>query len=237
MSARILFVEDDQVLRENYTEVLEEEGFTVHACEDRPTAIELFKSKRPDLVILDISLGRERDGGFQICQDIRSVNQETPIMFLTSHEKDADKISGMRMGADDYLLKDISLDYLVVRIDSMLKRFDKVKSLVSGDQELDLIERGDLHIDVATGRATWRGSVLELSLTQFKILLELVLKPGQVKSATKLMVAADIVVEVNTISAHVKSIRKQFKQLDEEFDCLRTEYGHGYRWLDLAVCE
>ncbi len=233
MSPRILFVEDDPVIRENYADALEEEGFVVEAYADRPSALLRIKEQLPDLALLDISLGRERDAGFQLCQDIRKLSETIPVVFLTSHERDIDKISGMRLGADDYLLKDISLDYLVVRIDAMLKRIEAVSSVKEGGEDINIMRRGDLVVDTEGAQVWWRENVIDLSLTQFNILLELVLRPGQVKSASKLMSAANIVVEANTISAHIKAIRKQFKNIDTSFECLRTEYGHGYRWVDV----
>jgi len=232
MPARIMFVEDDLVLRGNYADALKSEGFIVETFADRNSALERLQEQQPDLALLDISLGSDREGGFQLCQDIRRINEKIPIVFLTSHEKDADKISGMRMGADDYLVKDISLDYLVVRISALLKRLEVVGNKEEDDR--DVMRRGDLVIDTEGAQVWWKDEIIELSLTQFNILVELVLKPGQVKSASKLMTAANIVVETNTISAHIKSIRKQFKVIDPGFECLRTEYGHGYRWVDVA---
>lgn len=233
MQSRILFVEDDPVIRENYSDALEEEGFLVESFSDRLSALKRLKEQLPDLVLLDISLGRERDAGFQLCQDVRKLSESVPVVFLTSHEKDIDKISGMRLGADDYLLKDISLDYLVVRIDALLKRFHAVRTVITeAEDDLNHLRRGDLLINTDSAQIWWKNEAVQLSLTQFNILLELILRPGQVKSASKLMSAANIVVEANTISAHIKAIRKQFKSTDDKFDCLRTEYGHGYRWIE-----
>ena len=232
MQSRILFVEDDPVIRENYADALEEEGFVVESFSNRLSALRRLQEQLPDLVLLDISLGRERDAGFQLCQDVRKLSETVPIVFLTSHEKDIDKISGMRLGADDYLLKDISLDYLVVRIDALLKRFHAVRSTNNEHYDINHIRRGDLLINTETTQVRWKQNLVDLSLTQFTILLELILRPGQVKSASKLMTAANIVVEANTISAHIKAIRKQFRAVESDFDCLRTEYGHGYRWVE-----
>lgn len=231
MQARIVFVEDDPVIRENYAEVLADEGFMVETFADRGPALARIEEFLPDLVLLDISLGHERDAGFQLCQAVRKISETVPIVFLTSHEKDIDKISGMRLGADDYLLKDISLDYLVVRIDALLKRFRAVKATAHAD-DIHHVRRGDLLMNTQTTQVRWRHCLVELSLTQFKILLELVLRPGLVKTPSMLMTAANIVVEANTISAHIKGIRKQFRLVDAEFNNLKTEYGRGYRWLE-----
>lgn len=231
MAARIMFVEDDPVIRENYADALKGEGFIVETFVDRESATTRIKQQLPDLALLDISLGADREGGFRLCQEIRKLSETTPIVFLTSHEKDIDKISGMRLGADDYLVKNISLDFLVVKIDSLLKRLEAVGSKTV-EEEKEVLRRGDLVADLDSAQVWWKDELIELSLTQFNILAELIVKPGQVKSASKLMSAANIVVETNTISAHIKSIRKQFKVIDPDFDCLRTEYGHGYRWVD-----
>ena len=235
MKKHIAFVEDDDVIRENYAEILAEEGFDVDAFSDRQAAMERFKEWLPDLVILDIGLGEERDAGFQLCTELRRLSAKIPIIFLTSHDSEMDKISGMRLGADDYLTKDTSIDYLVVRIETLFRRVESLTQgeSISPDQPpAHRLVRGDLTIDMDRCVAYWKDSQVDLTLTQWWIVQELAIKPGNVKSHSKLMSTANIVVEPNTIAAHIKTIRNRFKAIDKDFDCIKTEYGIGYRWIN-----
>ena len=237
MTKSIVFVEDDSVIRENYAEVLSEEGYSVRTYGDRHSALLGLHAGLPDLVILDISLGEERDAGYELCREIRKISNQVPIIFLTSHDRDVDRISGMRLGGDDYLIKDVSLDYLVVRIESILRRFETLRSEgnKSAAENTHILRRGELTIDTEKNVVTWKGQLVEMSLTQFSILQELAIRPGQTKSCSKLMSAAKIVVEPNTIAAHIKGLRKKFRMVDPDFDLLRTEYGNGYRWADYCM--
>ena len=240
MHKRVLFVEDDDVIRENYTELLTDEGFDIDACGDRQTALARAQSQQPDLALLDISLKQERDAGFQLCADLRRLLPRLPIIFLTSHDSEMDKISGIRLGADDYLTKDVSLDYLIVRMEALLRRFQTLTgeplppaaAEPAGRPESKLV-LGSLTIDRERLTARWRGQPVELTLTQLWITQALAELPGQVKTYGQLMRAANIVVEPNTITAHVNMIRNRFKAVDADFDCIKTERSVGYRWADV----
>jgi len=226
----IVLVEDDPVLRCNFTDLLCSEGFSVESYSDRLSAMEHFKKTLPDIVLLDISLGHETDAGFQICQDLRKQSETVPIVFLTSHVSDFDKISGMRLGADDYLTKDINMDYLIVRIKALLKRRIKLKNS-SNEPDSTIIERGDLNVDLGTLKLYWKSSLVELSLTQFWMVHSMASYPGHVRTHAQLMEAASITVEHNTIAAHIKNIRYRFNDIDAEFSSISVERGVGYRWV------
>lgn len=233
MRKRVVFVEDDDVIRENYTELLTEEGFEVEAFRDRYAALARVKQSAPDLALLDISLDQERDAGFQLCADLRRLYPRLPIIFLTSHDAEVDKISGIRLGADDYLTKDVSLDYLIVRMEALLRRFEALgggaaKSAASDGQFV----AGALVIDRQQMLASWRGRKLDLTLTQLWIVQDLAANPGQVRRYEQLMKAANIVVEPNTITAHIKTIRERFRAIDPEFDGIKSERALGYRWVE-----
>ena len=104
MSRRIAIVEDELAIRENYTDVLRKQGYEVNGYADRPLAMQAFKTRLPDLAIIDIGLGDEVDGGFALCRDLRAMSGTLPILFLTARDSDFDSVSGLRMGADDYLV-------------------------------------------------------------------------------------------------------------------------------------
>lgn len=108
MSTQVALVEDNDLIRENYTEIFTEEGFDVVALSDRHEAMNYFQHSLPDVAVLDIGLNEERDGGFQLCTDLRQLAPQLPIIFLTSRDEEFDRISGLRVGADDYVTKDKS---------------------------------------------------------------------------------------------------------------------------------
>lgn len=228
LMTRILLVEDDPLLRNNFSELLRDEGFDVETCGDSAAALQAFDQPLPDLVILDITLGRETEAGFRLCSELRKRSETVPIIFFTSHTSDFDKISGMRFGVDDYLTKDTSMDYLAVRIKALLRR---IETLSANKAESGIeVSRGDLTLNMSALTARWKGTKLNLSLTQLWMLHALANHPGQVKSYEQLMSAAKITVEPNTIAAHIKNIRKLFLAIDPAFSAIKTERNLGYRW-------
>ncbi|MEM6605201.1 MAG: response regulator transcription factor [Pseudomonadota bacterium] len=232
MERRIAYVEDDDIIRENYSEILREEGFDVHAFATKESAMAAFEQSLPDLALLDVSLHGERDAGYQICLELRRMSAELPIIFLTSHDGEVDRISGLRMGADDYLTKDSTIDYIVVRIETLFRRLDAIRGAAAEKKNTPPTQPSQVNLDDVYSRASWQGTPLELPLTLYWLLQDLVSNPGMVRTHRDLMRAANIVVEQNTITAHVKSLRSAFKDVDPSFDAIKTERGRGYRWVE-----
>lgn len=232
MKKRLAIVEDDDVLRANYRDLLSQVGFEVAAFADKEAAFAAFSVGLPDVALVDIALGDERDAGFEICSFLRGRSPRLPIVFLTSHDDDVDRISGLRLGADDYLTKDVSIDYLVVRIETLLRRIAAVAALQNDAHGPQGSSPGSgLDIDEATSRAEWNGEEIDLTLTQFWMLRELLRHPGEVVSHAALMQAARIMVEPNTVAAHIKAIRDAFARVGASAECIRAERGRGYRWV------
>src|SRR5215210_9211271 len=124
MAKRIAIVEDDEGIRGNYSDALKRHGYEVAAYATRPEAEAAFDARLPDLAIVDIGLGAEVDGGFELCRRLRSASATLPIVFLTARDSDFDVVSGLRLGADDYLTKDVSLPHLLARISALFRRVD-----------------------------------------------------------------------------------------------------------------
>jgi two-component system OmpR family response regulator len=227
MSRRIAIVEDDPAIRANYADVLRRQGYDVAAYPDRMAALSAFRTRLPDLAILDIGLGDEIDGGFALCRDLRALSATLPILFLTARDSEFDSVSGLRLGADDYLTKDIGLPHLLARIAALFRRVDA--SGRDGSEE-ELIEEGKLRLDVKRVSAAWDGRRVELTLTEFWIVHALVRHPGHVKSREQLMGEARMVVDDSTVTSHVKRIRRKFAAVDPRFDRIESVYGMGYRW-------
>lgn len=227
MNRRILYMEDNETARQRYVQHLRGEGFDITPCASKNDAIRALQQGLPDIALLDVSHRGDRDAGYEICSEIRRISAEVPIIFLTNRHGELDRISGFRLGADDYISKEASMDYIVVRIEALLRRLDAVRSgRVKEAPASNDIELNDLYSTVS-----WKGSQIDMPLTQFWIVRELCRHPGQVRSHRELMNAANIVVEPNTIAAHVKAIRNAFATLDPAFHCIRTERGRGYRWV------
>jgi len=229
MSYRISIVEDDPQLQENYVKALTCEGYEVSAYTGKQEAVEAFETRLPDLVILDIMLGEEMDAGFELCRHLRTLSPAVPVIFLTARNSDIDRVSGLRLGAWDYLTKDVTtLDFLPARISAMFRTVEILRSGNSGSD--NVIKHLHLFIDEARKEVCWQNQPVMLTLTEFWILLAIARRPGHVKSHEQLMDAASVVVTQNTITAHIKRIRTKFQEIDPEFDRIRSEYGMGYRW-------
>ncbi len=234
MSIKIALVEDDEIIRNNYSEILADEGFEVVVFSNRQEAMCYFQTSLPDIAILDVGLQEERDGGFKLCSDLRRLAPKLPIIFLTSRDDEIDRISELRLGADEYITKDASINFIMVRIEALFHRIEVITQSQTPELKIEQnhSEFGLLRLDKKLLKATWKNTPLDLSLTQFWILCELVTNPGEVKTCDKLMHAAHICVEPNTITAHIKMIRSRFRDIDSDFDCIKTERSAGYRWLD-----
>ena len=189
--------------------------------------ITAFRTRLPDLALLDIGLGTHVDGGFALCQELRALSASVPIIFLTARDSDFDMVSGLRMGADDYLTKNISLPHLLARVSALFRRADL---LHQPDRSEDYLERGQLKIDMKRFAVTWAGKPIDLTLTEFWIVHALAKFPGHVKGREHLMGEAHIVVDDSTITSHIKRIRHKFSAVDPGFEHIETVYGLGYRW-------
>jgi len=227
MPKTIAIVEDEAAIRENYADVLRTQGYQVQTYVDRESATQAFNLRLPHLVILDIGLNDEYDGGFILCQHLRSLSPTLPIIFLTARDNDFDTVSGLRIGADDYLTKDISLPHLSARISALFRRQEALKQPV---KEEHVLQSGPLKIDSQRMTITWQDQNIELTITEFWLIHALAKHPGHVKNRAQLMKDSKIYVDDSTITSHIKRIRKKFMKYDTEFDCIETIYGMGYRW-------
>ena len=197
MPQRIAIVEDDPVIRANYADVLKKHGYAVDAYADRREALAACRSRLPDLVLLDIGLGDEVDGGFTLCRELRTLSGALPIVFLTARDSDFDAVSGLRMGADDYVTKNVSLPHLLARVSALFRRTELVSDPVQSE---DIVQRGPLTLDLNRFTVSWRGQNVDLTLTEFWMVHALAKFPGHVKNRDQLMSDAHIVVDESTIT-------------------------------------
>lgn len=224
----VAVVEDEVAIRDNYLAALKRQGYRVAGYSTRRDALSAFEDHLPDLVIIDINLGGEIEGGFELCRELRARAAQLPIIFLTARESELDAVSGLRLGADDYLSKRISLEHLLARVTALLRRVDALKST---DTEARLLDRGALQLDLDRVTASWNGTPVPLTLTEFWVVHALARHPGHVRTREQLMAAANVVLDDGSVTSQIKRIRAKFSAVDPGFSAIDTVYGMGYRWV------
>ncbi len=228
MKRKIAIIEDEPAIRANYCDALTKYGYEVVDFDNRIDALAHFENTLPDLVIIDVGLGDDIEGGFEICRQLRVKSPELPMIFLTARDSELDQILGLKLGADDYLTKDISLPHMMARIVALFRRVEAMQRNVKTHEEL--LTRGSLDVNVDRMIVTWKSYLIDLTVTEFWMLHALIKHPGHVKNRTQLMDAANTVLDDNTITSHIKRIRKKFTSIDSGFNNIQTAYGMGYRW-------
>ena len=223
----VAVVEDDVAIRDNYLAGLRRQGYRVVGYGSRQEALAGFASRFPDLVIIDVTLGAEVEGGFDLCRELRARSAQLPIIFLTARESEIDAVSGLRLGADDYLTKRVSLEHLLARVAALFRR---VEALRSSEGPGELLEQGSLTLDRDRMSVAWKGQSIPLTVTEFWVVHALALHPGHVRSREQLMAAANVVLDDGTVTSQIKRIRAKFLAADAAFDAIQTVYGMGYRW-------
>ena len=223
----VAVVEDETAIRENYAAALRRHGYRAAAFASRAEALAAFGDRLPDLVIIDVNLGAEVEGGFELCRELRARSATLPIIFLTARESELDVVSGLRLGADDYLTKRVSIDHLLARVAALFRRIEALKG---GDAHGDRLEQGDLVLDSDRMTAQWKGCPVALTVTEFWVVHALARHPGHVRNRDQLMSAANVVLDDSTVTSQIKRIRSKFAAVDSGFGSIETVYGMGYRW-------
>ena len=228
MPTTIAVVEDDADQRDTYVDVLIANGYAVDAYADKASAQSGFRMTLPDLAILDIMLGQDMDGGFDLCMELRNRSQTVPVIFITARDSDVDRISSQRMMAWDYITKPVSLEFLVARVHALLSIANHLQSPESNPTTLTINE---LEIDENSMSIQWQGERLNFTLTEFQIVESLARRPGHVKTYDALIdVTRQGLVEKNTINGYIRRIRSKFREIDTTFNRIQTVHGTGYKW-------
>jgi len=230
-AGRVAVVDDEENIRETVGYALKREGYRVDLYPDGQAAWEKFAQALPDVLVLDIVMPRM--DGLELCRKIRGVTEVLPIIFLTSRDEEFDRVLGLELGGDDYLVKPFAVRELLARIKVLFRRLALLeKSSAEPEEKLAL---GELELDLARYQASWKGELLSLTVTEFLLLQALARRPGHVKSRGRLMEECypnDAYVSERTIDSHVKRLRKKFVRIDPEFDAIDTVYGLGYRYRE-----
>ncbi|HIF60467.1 MAG TPA: response regulator transcription factor [Rhodospirillales bacterium] len=232
MPQLIALVDDDRNILTSVSIALEAEGFKVNIYVDGTDALRGLSQRPADLAILDIKMPRM--DGVKLLAKIRE-KSSMPVIFLTSKDDEIDEVLGLRMGADDYITKPFSQRLLIERVRTLIRRRELDANVVMEGANAEVLRRGDLEMDPSRYRCSWKGVLVNLTVTEFLLLKSLAIRPGHVKNRDQLIDAAygeRIYVDDRTIDSHVKRLRKKFKLLDAKFTAIETLYGIGYRYQE-----
>ena len=221
---KILVVDDESTILETVEHKLRKEGHTVFTAESAEEGMRVYRLVKPDLMLLDVMLpGRS---GFEFAQAVRRDSQ-VPIIFLTARTAEKDRVEGLELGGDDYVVKPFSLAELAARVKSVLRRSR------SGEAPTDVVESGDLRIDPRTHMTTLDGRDVTLSPKEFALLHFLASHPGQVFSRDTLLDRVwgqDAYVSVRTVDVHVRWLREHIEKVPSQPARLLTVRGVGYKF-------
>ena len=222
----LLIIEDEPELVRVLRSYLEHAGFTVLTALRGDTGLTTWEDKHPDLVILDLNLpGMD---GLEVARRIRQdETRRTPIIMLTARADESDQLTGLELGADDYISKPFSPRIVVARVNALLRRVDPI---APSSQPLRI---ADLEIDPAAHMLTRAGEVIELTPTEFSLLVTLAGQPGRVFSRLQLLEASQGVAYEGyerTIDAHIKNLRAKIEPDSKKPKYIETVFGVGYRF-------
>jgi DNA-binding response OmpR family regulator len=222
---KILVVDDESTILETVEHKLRKEGHTVFTADSAEEGMRVYRLVKPDLMLLDVMLpGRS---GFDFAQVVRRDSQ-VPIIFLTARSAERDRVEGLELGGDDYVVKPFSLAELAARVKSVLRRTRM------GEPPSDVVESGDLRVDPRTHEATISGRALTLSPKEFALLHFLASYPGQVFSRDTLLDRVwgqDAYVSPRTVDVHIRWLRERIESEPSKPERLLTVRGVGYKFV------
>ncbi len=225
MAHKVLVVDDDPNTVRLVKLYLQKEGHTVFTASNGVEALEAARSKRPDLIVLDIMMpGMD---GIEVCETLRQ-ESDVAVIMLTARTTDEDKLKGLNIGADDYVTKPFSPGELAARVRAVLRR-------LPGERGPDELRRGDLLLDFRRRDALRNGEPLGLTRAEFKILGVLALEPGRVFTREQLIQKAlgvDFDGYERTVDAHIRNLRRKVEPDSAHPKYVRTVYGAGYAFAE-----
>jgi DNA-binding response OmpR family regulator len=222
---KVLIVDDEPTILETVEHRLRKEGFSTFSAPSAEEGMRLFRLVKPDLILLDVMLPQR--SGFDLCRAIRRDNNRTPIIFLTARSSEDDRVAGLELGGDDYIVKPFSLAELVARVRSVLRRS-------SGDAPQETIDTGGLKIDPRTHEAWLDSRTLTLSPKEFALLYFLARHSGQVFSRDVLLDRVwgqDAYVTSRTVDVHIRWLRERIESDPSKPTRILTVRGVGYKFV------
>ena len=231
--SKILVVDDEQSIVDVLVYNLVKAGHQPIVARDGETALRLARAERPDLVILDLMLpGMD---GLDVCRGIRQ-DGSLPIIMLTARDEEIDRVVGLELGADDYVVKPFSVRELMARVKSVLRRSQaQSKAMESAAESTPVLRVGDLRLDIARRQATWRAALFELTSIQFELLRLLMASPGRVFSREEFLDQVwgyDYYGDTRTVDSAVKRLRARLREVAPDAELIITVRDAGYKLND-----
>lgn len=223
MRNKVLLVEDDHLIVENLTEFLTGEGFEIRSADGQQKAMELLEEQKFDLILLDITLAQ--GNGYSVCTAVKALYQ-IPIIFLTALDDEFSVVTGLDMGADDYISKPFRPRELVSRMRMVIRRF-------YGEKEKIQLQTGKLAIDTARGIVKKNGQEVFLTSLEYRLLLLFFQKKGKVLSRDYILeelwdIAGEYVND-NTLTVYIKRLREKIEDSPQNPQIIKTVRGLGYK--------
>lgn len=229
MGEKILVVDDEREIADLVTVYLESENYTVYCCYTAKEALACIEREELDLAILDVMLPGM--SGFELCQKIRK-NHTYPVIMLTAKDEELDKITGLTLGADDYITKPFRPLEMVARVKAQLRRYKRYNPASAGEEETMLFHSG-ICLNVTSHECTLNGKKLDLTPTEFEILKILCQRKGRVVSSEELFheIWKDEYYQKsnNTITVHIRHLREKLGDTAERPKYIHTVWGVGYK--------
>ncbi len=230
---KILIAEDDTNIRNGLVDTLESEGYRVSAATDGKEAVDIFRKRRPDLVILDVMMPQL--SGYDVCRAIRAEDEHVPIIMLTAKGEEIDKVVGLQLGADDYVTKPFGIHELLARIAAQFRRSTTAPDSPDGTRDApDTFTFGAATIDCRRYRARRGRKAFELSDREVQLLRFFYARPDEVLSRDELLNAVwgiNYYGTTRTLDQHIAQLRKKIESGKGKAETIVTVHGVGYRYV------
>jgi len=228
MAKSVLIIEDDNNIAELLRLYMEKDGFSVTIAENGAIGLEEFAKSKPDLILLDIMM--PVIDGWGVCREIRAVSN-VPIIMLTAKDETLDKVTGLEMGADDYIVKPFEIAELMARAHSVMRRFD-----VAGGSESKRLTFDNLVIDMDSFEVLVKGKRVEAPPKEMELLYHLASSPNRVYTRNQLLDEVwgfDYFGDSRTVDVHIKRLREKLENVSDKWS-LKTVWGVGYKFELMA---
>ncbi len=237
----ILVVDDEHDIAYSIEFALKQEGYLATSCHDGKEALRIIQTQSPDLIILDVLLPGM--SGFDVCKEIRSKGNQVPILMLTAKTTEIDAVIGLELGADDYIPKPARMKELIARVrtrlrSSIVSNSAENKSNNNGNQEIEKITLGPLHIDLVGRTVLLNEKEIELTQREFELLKTLAINPNRVFSRNQLLEQVwgwSFIGESRTVDVHIRYLREKLEKDPANPDMIRTVRGIGYKLVPISA--
>lgn len=227
---KILVAEDDTNIRLGLVDTLESENYQVMEANDGANALELFNENSFDLILLDIMMPGK--SGYDVCQEIRSIDQNIPIIMLTAKGEEFDKVLGLKLGADDYMTKPFGIHELLARISAVLRR-SKIQQQLDSKDLSDNFKFGEFNVNTKTYKLSGQNKNIDLSQREIKLIQYFHEHPKEVLSRDNILNAIwgiDYYGTTRTLDQHIAQLRKKIEIDPSNPSLITTVHGVGYRY-------